>query len=131
MYAARIARMHELKGLVKKEGEQGFNCMSCSAWNPQKLTKARLVDGTSAFLFSCVNCGAEHKVPTVRKIISAVGIRVLPYVCANCGKTTRSRGKPRFEGTTAIVNCEHCGAEHRGAELLRRDLLTNQPIKLN
>lgn len=97
--------MHKLTR--NKEGVVGFNCEACSAWNPlRRGSKARFGYG-SRFALSCASCGAMNEVA----VMSAVGFRYRPYLCEDCGKITSV--KPRFEGTTAVLTCEHCGAETR------------------
>jgi uncharacterized Zn finger protein len=107
------------KLIRNKEGVLGFNCKECSAWNPGEPGgpilgfrfpgQSRLE--SNRFALPCASCGATHKVAFVtRGVTAAVAFYWKPYLCENCGKTTSS-AKPRFQGTTAVLTCEHCGAE--------------------
>jgi transcription elongation factor Elf1 len=96
-----------LKLIRNKEGVVGFNCEKCSAWNPSAPGRRRFVLESDRVALPCASCGATHEFAVVK---SAVGFKLKPYLCENCGKTTPSV-RPRFKGATAILTCEHCGTE--------------------
>ena len=117
-----------LKLIRNTEGAVGFNCESCSAWNPAEPGKRRFVVESSRVTLPCASCGAMNEFAVVK---SAVGFKLKPYLCENCGKTTSSV-KPRFEGATAVLTCEHCGTEttRSVSDLRRAQLHSNEALPL-